>query len=421
MIRNIMQLFEILSLIYGLASVYGEKIKYNVYDALMILMEMILFSAINEKAIPDYSISLSYLVVGVYCVLRYDASMKKAIVNIVMVVSVMAVVQALCYVFVYHIIVFDARRELFRETISSVVCFVFFLVIIPKIKLKAVSDLLLKQNKLLYMGIGFVVFILGAKIWKIKKVGTIYARDYIPIIYFIVLVFVLVFEWQKAKYETEKKRAQLELNTLYYDAYAELIQSIREKQHDFKNHLNAISGMLYLSDDNEEIINRQKLYFEEILGEVEDVSLLTLIENPLLSGFLARKIREAEKNGIEIVQKCAFKSQSLKIPEYQLVEIMGILIDNAIDATLQLEGKKVIWIQMWQENDMFCFSVMNHYTGEQLSANVFEMGKSSKGRERGVGLYKLRRICVECGGEISMRHGIQEESQTIKFEVHIPI
>lgn len=52
MVRNLLPLFEILSILYGLAAVYGKKLKYNINVVIFIVAEMVLMVGI--KMIMEY-------------------------------------------------------------------------------------------------------------------------------------------------------------------------------------------------------------------------------------------------------------------------------------------------------------------------------------------------------------------------------
>lgn len=418
MIYKLALLLEVFTFIYGFAAIYGRKMKYDIYDVIYVISAMMLLIGINEQTIPAYFVSLTYVLLCIYCMLKYKASAKKAVVNWSIVFVYVAVLQIICYVPLTCLVEF--RSEI-KEALIFFVCLVVMRFWGSKIKMKEISDFLLSNNIVLMIISGFVFLGLGTQIWEIKKDGIIDIEDYIPLIYFVLLIFIIVYEWQKTRNDAERKKAQLEINALYYDAYEDLIRSIREKQHDFKNHINAVSGMIYTSDDYEDVIARQKNYFEEVLGEMDEISLLTLVENPLLSGFLVRKIREAESRGINVTRNCVWKSQELKIPEYKLVEMMGILFDNAMEAAEKLEENGIMQVKLDKEEELLVFSIVNTYEGELLSAEIFEAGYSSKGRGRGLGLAKLRRLTEEAGGGIYMEHGRKGSCRTVKLEIRIPV
>ena len=93
------------------------------------------------------------------------------------------------------------------------------------------------------------------------------------------------------------------------------------------------------------------------MTEIQEIPLITMIENPLISGFISVKIQEAKSKGIEVTHYCRYPDVTIKIPEYVLIEMMGILLDNAIEATENLEHKK-IKINMTLLDNVFDFSVV---------------------------------------------------------------
>lgn len=418
MVRNMVFLLEILTFLYGFAAICGRKMRYDIYDVVYIIADMMLLIGIDEQTIPSYLVYLTYVALWIYCMLKYRVSAKKAIVNWGVVFIYVTVIQLICYVPVRYSF---GTYSTIKEVLVFLMCFVVMCFFGTKLRMKEISDFLLGNPVVLVIISGFICVGIGTQIWQIKKDGIIDAEDGIPLMYFVILLFIMLYEWQKTRNDAERKRAQLEMNALYYDAYEDLIRSIREKQHEFKNHINAVAGMIYTNDDYGDVIAKQKNYFEEVLGEMEEVSLLTLVENPLLSGFLVRKITEAERKDIRIVRNCIWKSQELKIPEYKLVEMMGILFDNAVEAVEKLKENRSIQVNLNKEEELLVFSVVNVYEGELLSPKIFEAGYSSKGRGRGLGLAKLQRMAEEAGGGIYMEHGWKDAYRTVKLEIRIPV
>ena len=400
MVKNIIVLVEILTCLYGIAATFGLKMKYNIWAVILIITEMILLTGINQYGLPAYLVSLSYLLIFVYCLLNYRESLIKTIVSCVIAVAVIGITQVICYIPTSFVV---SDESVIIDLVVSVMSLIVIILLGNRIKLKELSDFLLKK-KILSIGIVFSVCVaLGIQLWKIKENGIVYGKDYIPIMYFICLILVILREWQKSKVDAEKEKAQLQMNILYYDAYKELIKSVREKQHDLKNHINAICGMIYTIDNYEDLIAKQKEYINKVLGKVERVPVLTLVENPLLSGFLIQKIHESESYGIDVEQNCIFVEKELKIPEYKLVEMMGILFDNAIEETIQRDYDKKIYVQLSNENNTFYFSISNICKEKiQDTTQLFIEGYSKKGRNRGIGLPKLKRIVEQENGEVSI-------------------
>ena len=106
------------------------------------------------------------------------------------------------------------------------------------------------------------------------KNNVIENSDVIQIVFFVILFFLIINEWQKAIEDAERKRTQLEMNELYYDAYDELILLIRERQHDMKNHINAILGMIHTIDNYEDLVESQKQYCNDVVEKSKETKLL---------------------------------------------------------------------------------------------------------------------------------------------------
>ena len=66
-----------------------------------------------------------------------------------------------------------------------------------------------------------VVAIFGVQLWKVKQGSSLSGEDFIFTVYFYILLFLLLMEWQKTRIDAEKRKAQLEINKLYYDTYEE--------------------------------------------------------------------------------------------------------------------------------------------------------------------------------------------------------
>ena len=97
MVKDIMGLMEILSFLYMVAAVYNVKMKYNIYTAVFIVLELFLLSGMNNYGFPSYLLVFSYLLMFIYCLINYEASLKETIVNGVLVVIGISMVQMLCY------------------------------------------------------------------------------------------------------------------------------------------------------------------------------------------------------------------------------------------------------------------------------------------------------------------------------------
>lgn len=397
MVRNILELLEILSILYAFAAIYRKKLEYNIQEVVFIVAEIVLMIGINDYGYPRYLASLSYILMIIYCILKYHSTVKEAIINVCITIISLGLLQLILGFALTTLFRNSNSNSLLWELLVMIVCFFCIYFGSGKIPFYKVTQFLMKRNKLLFLVGVFALIVFGRQIWFMQQRGYLLGKDYIPIIYFILLLIVLIAEWQKAVVRAEKEKAQMEMNTLYFSAYEEMIKSIRERQHDFKNHLNALRGMIQTIDDDNELRIQQKQYMDDVLSSIEDTSLLTLVENPPIAGFLSEKIHEAEKRNIIVHYQCILRNLKLNIAEYKLVEMMGIILDNAIEAAECNNEFKAIDIQLSERDRELHFEVTNTWNGrEESQINIFfQDGYSSKGKNRGIGLEKLTHMLSE--------------------------
>ena len=402
MVRDIMGLMEILSFLYAFAATYRAKVKCNIYTVVFAVSQLIILSGMNNHGMTEYLLGLSYVLMFLYCLLNYKEGIKRTIINCVLGFVEVAVVQIVCY-FVVSFGFEILKLEMVQREILVTASYSIIIVLTSRyMHLDDISDFFMERNWLLRIVGIFILMLLGSQIWSIKRVHMLDAKFIFLVVYFALVLILMIFEWEKTKNEAEKKRVQLELNHLYYEAYEGLIQSIRDKQHDFKNHLNAIEGFLYSVDEYSKLVEEQKTYIHSIVEDIEPTKLLTKIENPLIAGFLNYKVSKAIKNGIEVRYDCIFPKCEIKIPEYQIVEMMGIICDNAYEEMSKRDKDKIIVIKLFLEGDKIAFFVANPYQDNDIESlsKFFERGYSSKGKERGIGLAKLKRMINENRGDI---------------------
>lgn len=424
MVRNILELFETLAYLYCFAATYGKKMKYNIYVVIFVVAQLFLMTGMNDYGFPKYLISLSYALMFTYCILNYKSSIVQAVINVVLSVLIMGIIQVLVYSILVTVFgTNNGTTGIALELGVMILNFIIIYLVAPKVRLNLLSNYLLNKKVLSGLIISFVIIVLGSKIWKIKTDTSLPGEDFIYIVYFFSMLVLLLIEWQKTKIAEEKQRVQLEMNKLYYAAYEDLILSIRKRQHDFKNHLNAIQGVLYTSHSYEELRSQQENYMAEMLKDNEKTSILTMVENPLIAGFLSVKIHEAEKRKIEVEYDCSLSKQKISIPEYQLIEMLGILMDNAIEEAEQVSGKKKIWIYLLTDDQKLYFKVENTctQTNKDNISKFFSLNYSNKGANRGLGLYKLKEMVKKYAGEIYASEKVKENSEVIEFVLNIPL
>ena len=199
---------------------------------------------------------------------------------------------------------------------------------------------------------------------------------------------------------------------------------VRERQHDMKNHINAILSMIYIADDFDELKEKQTEYCGYVIEQNEETKLVLTSGNPLIAGFLYSKIREAENCNITVDYKIGIAETETAIPEYELVEMAGILLDNAIEALNNMSEKETvrkIYFSIKNIEDGIELIVANTspYYEEDMTARFFESGYSSKGQNRGIGLSKLKHLVQDRKGDFMVYNELHNDMNYLTFEIKL--
>lgn len=421
--NGITVLLELLSVLLCLANLYDRKIRINFNLIFLAVVYVSIFIGINFGSFPAYASMLAYVSIIIYCLFCYKKNFKITLINCFLTFSVISVLQLLFYFPIVYILNLPQNELRLEEILINLLCLLTIILLKKKIPLKEVADFILGKSwitKALFIS---VILYLFANIFHMQMRQSINNADFIQIIFFTILFFLAINEWQKANADAEKKKTQLEMNRLYYDAYDELILLIRERQHDMKNHINAILGMIYTIDNYEELVESQKKYCDDVVIKNKETKLLLAVGNPLIAGFLYRKFQEAQKVGITIEQKTISKENSYFIPEYELIEMMGVLIDNAIEALIEMEWKeKRILVKINDKEAELLVSIANisrYYDPDEI-IKFFQRDFTTKGKGHGIGLPKLKRMVQERDGDVVVTNEKMDDGNYLEFCIILP-
>jgi len=231
-----------------------------------------------------------------------------------------------------------------------------------------------------------------------------YYIDYIPnvlvftsliilLIYFSISLFTLI---RTSKLEATTQN--LEEEKLYNKTLGILYDNIRCFKHDYNNTVQAIGG--YISTNNMEGL---KSYYNDLLDDCQKVNNLSLlnpeiINNPAIYSLLTDKYYKADELGIKINLDVFADLSTLNIKPYNLTKILGILLDNAVEASSKCENKIInITFRKDLKVNRNLIIIKNTYINKDVNTDmIFEKGYSSKTNEdnknHGLGLWEVRKI-----------------------------
>lgn len=194
--------------------------------------------------------------------------------------------------------------------------------------------------------------------------------------------------------QLEETEMNLQETKLYNKTLTILHDNIRSFRHDFANIVSGIGGYVQTND-----LEGLKNYYSQLLEDCQNTNNLSaltpeLINNPAIYNVLATKYHKADEQGIKINLEVFLDLNTLKIKIYDFTRILGILMDNAIEATKECNEKVInLIIRNEQNKNRQVVIIENTYKNKDVNLDlIFDKGVTSKPGNTCLGLWKVREI-----------------------------
>lgn len=410
MVVSLYLLFEILSIVLCLHYLYGESFRLDKITVSFLIIELTWMHLVYYLPIDNSFSMFIYPIIAIYCGIRFKSRIKEIVINEVLFLLIISLLQVtiiwtLNIFFNIHII---GEKE---SLLINIIMFLFILIVLRKCKLSRLSLALQSNDKLIMLVlsvlvVGIAVFLINYR--NDKGLGIV---DYAILVISAVLIVVSAVDIGKHKIKAKEMEAELRLHKLYEKSFQHLIEDICAKQHEFDNHINTIYSQHYLYDTYEGLVNVQKKYCNNIV-HVNKFNKLLSKGNSIVLGFLYGKFLEADKQGIDVEYTVKIDSLECNVPIYKLIEILGNLINNAIEALCKEEDLNKLKVVMLENPYEIAINISNECKNIDYNQvlNFFKKGYSEKGERRGYGLYNVKKICEEY--DIVLETSIKEEEKT---------
>lgn len=197
------------------------------------------------------------------------------------------------------------------------------------------------------------------------------------------------------------KTKQLEIATIdnqnlqsYNDNLKSMYDNIRAFKHDFNNIVHAIGGYVRAKD-----MDGLTKYYDSLFDECSSINNLSAlnpetVNNPSIYAILLDKYSKAEKKNIKMELGVYIDLNTLNADIYEISRMLGILLDNSIEAAQECENKYInVRFLMDNRKNRKLIIIENTYKDKNVDTlKIFEKSYSTKPHNTGLGLWEVNKI-----------------------------
>lgn len=314
-------------------------------------------------------------------------------------------------------------RALF--TLSIYLCIYILYRIIRYFKFNIKLENMTRKNRILFI----INTLLGILAIATQIYLMAFYSDKMPIyititsILSLLAYFVISFYSLLSTNKLDTTTRDLEEAQLYNKTLTILHDSIRGFKHDFHNIVQSIGGYADRGD-----LEGLRVYYRQLLQDCGRTNNLTalnpeVINNPAIYNVLATKYHKADEIGVQINLGIFIDLNEIEkhMKIYEFTRILGILLDNAIEAASECENK-IIHVSFRKEQNRRRLLVIidNTYKNKDINVDkIYEKDFSTKSKETnsGLGLWEVRQI-LKKNNNLNLYTTKSEEFFSQQFEIY---
>lgn len=404
-IRLLQIITEYIGIILCLHTFAKVKKEVNRYNVLFGIVDVIILLYIDKYAPKNMLFMFAvYFLFLIYVKIRLENRWSRAVKTWGCMLVMMPSLQLSIYFLLKSIIKTSMSAMTVSIMVNIFICMFFGL---WNEKLISIFIMKVKEKIGIILSICFMIAVLF--LFSLYKKNEVLEAEVILLIacgiWGILLFWVLYFTSER---ERMLKERELQLYKIYNKSFEDTINTIRQRQHEFDNHINAIRCMQYSIDNEVELRKAQSSYCDQILKENAINGLLKIDIDPIIIGVLYSKLMVAQTENIIVQQKIQAINYEKRVELVELIEILGILIDNAIEALKDNNSlQKLLKVQMLVEDEKH-FSIEIANSSLKIPNSIIEKfcknGYSTKGENRGMGLPRVLDIVKKNNADIRMEN-----------------
>ena len=281
------------------------------------------------------------------------------------------------------------------------------------------------QTIFLSIGTGFILAIVFLSSWM-RHIGY---RFHIPnwalspytlSATFILILFYFSVLFISNKHETKLKEERYLALQRYSQDLEQQQNAMRKFKHDYQNILLSLDSFIIEKkwEELEDYYNSKIKATSDVLSSNEfALAALSKIKINEIKSLFTAKLIVAQNMGIDATFEAHEEIDSIPVDSVSLVRMLGIILDNAIEAVTEL-GEGTLKVAYFRENTDIIFIVQNTCRPDLRLRDIEQPGFSSKGRGRGQGLINLSEIAHSCPN-VTREMGIEGDIFTQKLIISV--
>ena len=396
---SIIENFLVMSIFIALLNFSANKKQKIIY-----ILSTTILSSISRYILDNpYNILLNYLLMILLAYKIFEINFSKTCIAMLFTDLLFNILGALLlnpYMSLFHINAYQLStipvyRLLYVVLIYTVCIFTILLIKYRNLKIEFVDNIDKNSKIIIIFNVLFGFFTL-----VIQSILVAFYIDILPmtvtffsflslISYFAISLYTLTRIFKLILTTRKLESAESYNNTLRI-----LHDNVRGFKHDFDNIVTTIGGYIKTND-----MEGLKVYYEQLEDDCQRVNNLYLlnpevVNNDGIYNLITKKYYEAESKGIKVNITFLLDLSTLKMKIYEFARILGILLDNAIEAASECDNKVInLTFRNDFKNSVQLIIIENTYEDKDLNMDkIFEKGVSGKENHTGLGLWEVKKL-----------------------------
>ncbi len=341
-----------------------------------------------------------------------EKNFKDAILGYFLSVFIIMILQLILLIIVSKLPIDDSYGDMIIELIISM-----SIIICSRLSIsKKIPYFKMENNILVYFATTFSIYASVFKIiWNYDNSIILKNPFFIVVVLFMIIISQIILYLYTIK--GIKEREQLRISSEYNVVISEIVQEIRQRQHDFVNYKNTIKGIIEVVDEKEikqAIIDYIK---DEDMND-NHINDLVYIDNVIVRSVVYNNLVRARKCDVNLRYTIENNVLDDILRYHDISNLLSNLLNNAFDEVMKDECiNKDIGVNIFKEKNISHLVVKNQIAnGNDLNLNeIFKRGYSTKDEgTRGYGLYNVQQIVNANKGYIKLN----VESGEFVFDIY---